>query len=466
MYSILNTKQTMEKKIVILGAGESGTGAALLAKAKGYDVFVSDFGAISIENSEKLTSAQIPFEQGKHTEEEIFSAEMIIKSPGIAPSVPIVKSAIEKGIPVIDELEFAARFTNGKIIAITGTNGKTTTTLLTYHILKESGLSVGLGGNVGKSMAAQLVHNDYDWWVLEVSSFQIDGFIHFRPHVAVLLNITPDHLDRYDKKIQNYIDSKFNLFKNQTVEDCAILFNDNGLIDKELKKRNLKSKVYTLSFDDVPNAGAYADQDGIIIKHQKTSTAFTADLLTIKGKHNQINAMASILSSKITGLKQDQIAESLPKFKNVPHRLEPVGTIHGVEFINDSKATNVDAVYYALDAYTRPIIWIVGGVDKGNDYEKLESVNSNVKAIICLGKDNEKIKSFYKDKFPIIEETQSIQDAVKMGYQLAKDREIVLLSPACASFDLFKNYEDRGNQFRLAVQYLQREVELKKLSNS
>ncbi|PTB97136.1 UDP-N-acetylmuramoyl-L-alanine--D-glutamate ligase [Marivirga lumbricoides] len=455
----------MEKKIVILGAGESGTGAALLAKAKGYDVFVSDFGSISKENQDRLTAAHIRFEEGEHTEKEIFSAETIIKSPGIAPTVAVVRGAMEIGIPVIDELEFASRFTNGKIIAITGTNGKTTTTLLTYHILKDCGLSVGLGGNVGKSMAAQLVNKDYDWWVLEVSSFQIDGFIHLRPHIAVLLNITPDHLDRYDKKIQNYVNSKFSLFQEQTAQDYTILFNDNGLIDKELKQTSLQSKIYMLSFDEVPDAGAYANKDGIIIKHQKISSVFTADLLTIKGKHNQINAMASILSSKITGLKQDQIAESLPKFKNVPHRLEPVGNIHGVEFINDSKATNVDAVYYALDAYTRPVIWIVGGVDKGNDYEKLESVNSNVKAIICLGKDNEKIKAFYKDKFPIIEETQSMQEAVKMGYQLAKDREIVLLSPACASFDLFKNYEDRGNQFRMAVQYLQREVELKKLSN-
>ncbi|MBK6266964.1 UDP-N-acetylmuramoyl-L-alanine--D-glutamate ligase [Marivirga sp. S37H4] len=454
----------MTKQIIILGAGESGTGAALLAKAKGYDVFVSDFGQIKQENIDRLTDAGIRFEQGKHTEDKVLTADIVIKSPGISPAIPLVRLIMEKGIPVIDELEFASQFTKGKIIAITGTNGKTTTTLLTYHLLKESGLSVGLGGNVGKSMAAQLLDTDYDWWVLEVSSFQIDGFIHFKPHIAVLLNITPDHLDRYDKKIQNYIDAKFALFKNQGIEDYAILYNDKGFIDEELQKRNLKSKIYRLSFDDVPALGAYANKDGIIIKHKKDSTAYTSDLLTIKGKHNQINAMASILSSKITGLKSEKISENLPKFKNVPHRLEPVGSIHGVEFINDSKATNVDAVYYALDAYTRPIIWIVGGVDKGNDYEKLEPVNSNVKAIICLGKDNKKIKAFYEGKFPIIEETESMQEAVRMGYHLAKDREIVLLSPACASFDLFKNYEDRGNQFRLAVQLLQREVELKKLS--
>ncbi len=456
----------MENLIVILGAGESGTGAALLAKAKGYDVFVSDLGRISIENIHKLNQAEIVFEEGKHTEEKILNAEFIVKSPGISPKASIVKTAEEKGIPVIDELEFASRYTEGKIIAITGTNGKTTSTLLTYHLLKEAGFSVGLGGNVGKSMAAQLVHRDYDWWVLEVSSFQIDGFIHFKPYIAVLLNITPDHLDRYNYDLSHYVEAKFNLFKNQNIEDYAILYNDNGLIDQELKTRNLKSKIYTITFDHAPALGAYANSDGIIIKHQKTSTTFTADLLTIKGKHNQINAMASILSSKITGIKSDKISESLPRFKNVPHRLEPVGNIHGVEFINDSKATNVDAVYYALDAYTRPIIWIVGGVDKGNDYEKLESVNSNVKAIICLGKDNTKIKEFYKGKFPIIEETQSMQEAVRMGYKLSKDREVVLLSPACASFDLFKNYEDRGDQFRLAVQLLQREVELKKLSQS
>lgn len=455
----------MLNNIIILGAGESGTGAALLAKAKGYDVFVSDFGPISEANIKRLQDAGIDFEQNQHSEEKILSADTIIKSPGIPPSAPVVKTAIEKGIPVIDELEFAFGFTEGKIIAITGTNGKTTATLLTYHLLKESGISVGLGGNVGKSMAAQLVNTDYDWWVLEVSSFQIDGFIHFKPHIAVLLNVTPDHLDRYDKKIQNYIDSKFALFHNQDKEDYAIFYNDHGLIDEELQKRSLNSKQYKLSFDDVPVLGAYANKDGIIIKHDNNSTAYTSDLLTIKGKHNQINAMASILSSKITGLKSDKVSEHLPKFKNVAHRLEPVGNIHGIEFINDSKATNVDAVYYALDAFTRPIIWIVGGVDKGNDYEQLESVNHNVKAIICLGKDNEKIKAFYKDKFPIIEETQSMQEAVEMGYKLSKDREIVLLSPACASFDLFKNYEDRGNQFKLAVQLLQREVELKKLSH-
>jgi UDP-N-acetylmuramoylalanine--D-glutamate ligase len=452
--------------IVILGAGESGTGAALLAKAKGYDVFVSDFGKISQENIQKLNKAEIFFEEGQHTDEKILNADCIIKSPGISFKVPIVNAVVEKGIPVIDELEFASRYTKGNIIAITGTNGKTTTTLLTYHLLKEGGLSVGLGGNVGKSMAAQLVQQDYDWWVLEVSSFQIDGFIHFKPHIAVLLNITPDHLDRYDYKLANYVASKFNLFNNQSVEDYAILYHDGGLIDEELKSRNLKSKIYTINFDDVPHLGAYANKDGIIIKHHKASDTFTSDLLTIKGKHNQINAMASILSSKITGIKSDKISESLPKFKNVPHRLEPVGNIHGVQFINDSKATNVDAVYYALDAYTRPIIWIVGGVDKGNDYEKLEAVNSNVKAIICLGKDNTKIKEFYKGKFPVIEETQSMQEAVHMGYKLSKDREVVLLSPACASFDLFKNYEDRGDQFRLAVQLLEREVELKKLSQS
>ncbi len=456
----------MTKRIIILGAGESGTGAALLAKAKGYDVFVSDFGRISVENIHKLNQAEIVFEEGMHSEGKILKADFIVKSPGISPKVPIVKTAVERGIPVIDELEFAYRFTDGKIIAITGTNGKTTTTLLTYHLLKDAGFSVGLAGNVGKSMAAQLIEQDHDWWVVEVSSFQIDGFIHFNPHIAVLLNITPDHLDRYNYDLSQYVESKFNLFKNQTVEDYALLYHDNGLIDNELEARNLKAKVYTINFDSVPTLGAYANKDGIIIKHQKSSTTFTSDLLTIKGKHNQINAMASILSSKITGIKSDKISESLPKFKNVPHRLEPVGNIHGVEFINDSKATNVDAVYYALDAYTKPIIWIVGGVDKGNDYEKLESVNSNVKAIICLGKDNTKIKEFYRGKFPIIEETQSMQEAVRMGYKLSKDREVVLLSPACASFDLFKNYEDRGDQFRLAVQLLQREVELKKLSQS
>lgn len=456
----------MSKRIIILGAGESGTGAALLAKAKGYDVFVSDFGSIKNENKEKLNQAEIPFEEGKHTEDLILNANKIIKSPGIAPKVAIVQKAIAKNISVIDELEFAFGYTKGKIIAITGTNGKSTTTLLTYHLFQEAGLSVGLGGNIGKSMAGQLVDQDFDWWVLECSSFQIDGFIDFKPHIGVLLNITPDHLDRYDYKLENYVASKFSLFKNQNEDDYAILYTEDDLISQNLSNHQFSSKLLSLKFEDLPYEGAYANPSGIIINLNEQRHTFSQEFLTIKGKHNQTNAMASILTSKIARIKNEKIAESLPKFKSIQHRLESVGNIHGIEFINDSKATNVDAVYYALDAFTRPIIWILGGVDKGNDYSQLDAVSTNVKAIICLGKDNEKIKEHFKSRCAVIEETQSMQEAVEMGYKLSKDREVVLLSPACASFDLFKNYEDRGNQFRLAFQLLEREIELKKLSQS
>lgn len=453
----------MNKRIIILGAGESGTGAALLAKAKGYDVFVSDFGTISDSFKEKLYNAHIQFEEGKHTEEKILNADTIIKSPGINPEVEIIKKAVAKNIKVIDELEFAYPFTKGKIIAITGTNGKSTTTMMTYHLLKEAALSVGLGGNIGKSMAAQLVDQDYDWWVLECSSFQIDGFVDFKPHIAVLLNITPDHLDRYHYKVENYVNAKFSLFKNQSEEDFAILVEGNQLINEALPKYIIDAEILNVGFTN-QSLNAFADSSEIVINIEDKKHHFSQSLLPIKGRHNQINAMASILTAKLTKIKDDQIKESLPKFKSIQHRLESVGNIHGVEFINDSKATNVDAVYYALEAFSRPIIWIVGGVDKGNDYSQLDAVSGNVKAIICLGKDNDKIKKHFKDRCPIIEETQSMQEAVKIGYHLSKDREVVLLSPACASFDLFKNYEDRGNQFRLAFQLLEREIELKKIS--
>lgn len=456
----------MKERIIILGAGESGTGAALLANAKGYDVFVSDFGSISETNKAKLLRANISFEEGKHSEELILNASRIIKSPGIASTVSIVQKAVAINIPVIDELEFAFEFTEGKIIAITGTNGKSTTTMLTYHLFKEAGYSVGLGGNIGKSMAGQLVTQDFDWWVLECSSFQIDGFINFKPHIAILLNITADHLDRYDYKIENYVNSKFSLFKNQDEEDYAIVYKGDELINENIAKYPFSSQLLSLQFEDIPKAGAYANPSGIIVNVKEQKHTFSQDLLTIKGQHNQTNAMASILTAKLAKIKNDKISSSLPKFKSIQHRLESVGNIHGIEFINDSKATNVDAVFYALDAFSCPVIWIMGGVDKGNDYSQLDAVSAKVKAIICVGKDNKKIEEHFKKRVPIIEETQSMEEAVRMGYKLAKDRDVVLLSPACSSFDLFKNYEDRGNQFRLAFQLLEREVELKKLSQS
>ncbi|MFQ3214759.1 MAG: UDP-N-acetylmuramoylalanine--D-glutamate ligase [Marivirga sp.] len=455
----------MEKKIIILGAGESGTGAALLAKAKGYDVFVSDFGTIADQFKIQLERDEIAYEEQRHSEHKILSADLIIKSPGIPDTATIIQAIQAKGIEMIDELAFGARFTTGKIIAITGTNGKTTTTLLTYHLLKEAGLKVGLGGNVGKSMARQLVSNDYDWWVLEISSFQIDYKADLKPCIAVLLNITPDHLDRYDYKLDNYIASKFSLFEHMDSSDNIILYGDDPIIKERLATQHIRANIIKIAVDQFSGLDSYVNE-AIVIKHNNTEEAFELNLLPLKGRHNQINAMASIFSATLAGIKAATIKDSLPNFKNAQHRMELISNIHGVDFINDSKATNVDAVYYALDAFTRPVIWIVGGVDKGNDYELLEAVNHNVKAIICLGKDNEKIKAFYRDKFAIVEETQSMEEAVRISYKLAKDREVVLLSPACASFDLFKNYEDRGNQFRMAVQLLAREVALKSLSAS
>jgi len=452
-----------QKRIIVLGAGESGTGAALLAKAKGHDVFVSDFGAIKEKYTEELSAAEIQFEEQQHTESKILNADLVIKSPGIPETAAIIVRLRGKGTEIIDELEFAYRYTEGKIIAITGTNGKTTTTLLTYHLLNEAGIDVALAGNVGKSMARQLVSKDYNWWVLEVSSFQIDGFKKFKPSVGVLLNITPDHLDRYNNDIEAYAEAKFRLFMNMDDSDKAIINYDDFIIKEKLKRTTINADIVKISMNQSVEADGYVTDEEIVIKHLERKSKFELSLLPVKGKHNQMNAMASIFAATLASLKASNIKESLPNFKNAQHRMEHIAGIHGVDFINDSKATNVDAVYYALEAFSRPVIWIVGGVDKGNDYNKLERVNHNVKAIICLGKDNQKIKDFYKNKFTIIEETQSMDEAVRMGYKLAKDREVVLLSPACASFDLFKNYEDRGNQFRMAVQLLEREVALKSM---
>lgn len=456
----------MEKFIIILGAGESGTGAALLAKAKGYDVFVSDSNTISDQNKAQLISSDILFEEGQHSQERILSSELVIKSPGIPDKAPIVKAIKAKGIEILDELAFAFQFTKGKLIAITGTNGKTTTTLLSYHLLKDAGFNVGLAGNVGKSMARQLVTTDYDWWVLEMSSFQIDYKGTLKPHIGVLLNITPDHLDRYEYKLDNYIASKFSLFEHMDSTDYVIVYGEDPIIKEQLSTIAIQAKIFQIGINESSGLASYVGEEELVIKQNGATEAYDLNLLPVKGRHNQINAMASIISASLAGLKAVTIKDSLPNFKNAQHRMELIANIHGVDFINDSKATNVDAVYYALEAFSRPVIWIVGGVDKGNDYDKLESVNHNVKAIICLGKDNEKIKAYYKGKFAIIEETESMDEAVRMGYEMAKDREVVLLSPACASFDLFKNYEDRGNQFRMAVQLIEREVALKSLSQS
>ena len=442
----------MEKKIAILGAGESGLGAALLAKKHGYAVWVSDAGTISASRKQTLTDNGIAFEEGMHSEEKILSASEIIKSPGIPEKVAIVQKALAKGIPVIDELEFAFRYSKGKVIAITGTNGKTTTTLLTYHLLKKGGLNVGLGGNVGESWAGQLVDGDKDWWVLEVSSFQIDGFKSLKPSVAVLTNITPDHLDRYNYKIENYIASKVSLFKNMDENGAAIYWLDDQLIQSGFEKVNLKADRLPFSLKVPQNKGGYFDGNSISVQAMGKKLTINPKDIILKGTHNMLNTMCSTLAAMLAGVSEEAIREGLKDFQNAAHRMEPVATINGIAFINDSKGTNVDATAYALDSFKSPLIWIAGGVDKGNDYSALYHLtDGKVKMLICLGVDNEKLKKAFSGRVPKIVETQSISEAVALGLQHGNAGDVVLLSPACASFDLFKNYEDRGNQFKAAV---------------
>lgn len=443
------------KKIIILGSGESGTGAALLAKSKGYEVFVSDFGSIRADYKKELEDAGIVFEEGEHTEEVILSAYEVIKSPGISDKVDIIKKIKSARIPIIDELEFASRYTTAKIIAITGTNGKTTTTLLTYHLLKEAGYKVGLAGNVGFSMAKQVIDHQFDYFVLEVSSFQLDGMKAFKADVAILLNITPDHLDRYDYKIQNYIDSKFSILRNMGPDNFFIYFKESEALKRELKNREIIPQALPISLKRAVKQGAYFENDTLNISVDAFNPSDLKILISdisIQGKHNNINAMAAIMAALAVGVPEKSILKSLKSFKNASHRMEPVGEFEEIRFINDSKATNVDSVFYALDAIQQPIIWIAGGTDKGNDYKQIEKlVKSKVKALVCLGKENEKITKFFRKKVAEIRETQSVTEAVELAFNLAAKGDTILLSPACASFDLFKNYEDRGDQFRRAV---------------
>jgi UDP-N-acetylmuramoylalanine--D-glutamate ligase len=445
----------MRKRVSILGAGESGIGAALLAGRQGYAVWLSDAGAISAARKEILEKAAIAFEEGGHSLENILDADEIIKSPGIPPSNPVVKAAIEKGIPVIDELEFAYRFSKGQVIAVTGTNGKTTTAMLTFHLLKKGGFDVGLAGNVGKSWAGQLVERDHDWWVLETSSFQIDGFINFRPVIAMLTNITPDHLDRYDYQLDNYILSKMSLFKNMDNNQAAILNADDVLSRKGLAFRPLSSVNYPVSLHTVQPKGGYYDGLKLELKAKGKSIEIPIDQIILKGKHNILNSMMAGLGAILAGVEEKAIRDGLQDFKNAAHRMEPVETIRGVSFINDSKGTNVDATAYALDSFQQPLIWIAGGVDKGNDYSILAPlVTGRVKILICLGKDNEKLKTAFEGKIDRIKETKDIAQAVGWGLEYGEEGDLVLLSPACASFDLFRNYEDRGEQFKAAVNQL------------
>lgn len=442
-----------KKNIVILGAGESGVGASILAKKQGYNVFVSDFGTIKEKYKNVLINNQISFEEGSHTKSIILKADEVIKSPGIPDTVGIIKEIEANKIPIIDELEFASRFTNAFKICITGSNGKTTTATLIYHILKNAGFNVGLAGNVGNSFALQVAENNYDYFVLEISSFQLDRMYDFKADIAILTNITPDHLDRYNYQIENYILSKFRIIRNLTEKDAFIFCEDDEITNKYIDNYNIKAKKYPFStLKQISDEGAYLNSKQIIFKIKSNKFIMDLETLALQGRHNIYNSMAAGISSRILEIRKDVIKESMSDFQGVEHRLEFVAKVHGIEFINDSKATNVNSAWYALECMTKPVIWIVGGQDKGNDYKSLRQlVKSKVKAIICLGVDNSKIIEEFSDLVPKIIETQSAKDAVENAYYSANSGDVVLLSPTCASFDLFENYEDRGNKFRSAV---------------
>jgi UDP-N-acetylmuramoylalanine--D-glutamate ligase len=442
-------------KIVVIGSGESGTGAAVLAKVKGHEVLVSDFGQIPEKYRVLLSKHKVDFEQGGHSMQAVLQADEIIKSPGVPDTVPVIQAAIENKIPVISEIEFAKRYTNAKMICITGSNGKTTTSLWTYHILKHAGLNVGLGGNVGKSFAMQVAFENYEYYVLELSSFQLDGMFDFKADVAVLLNITPDHLDRYEFKFQNYINSKFRITQNQNADDYFIYCADDPVIQTEMKSRNLKMQLIPFSLNPLEMDPAIFKSHETIHFNLKNKFNMAVQDLALPGAHNAYNSMAAGAIAQVLRIKKETIRERLMDFKNVEHRLEPVISVHGIEFVNDSKATNINSAWYALESMNRPVVWIVGGVDKGNDYaEMLEVVERNVKAIVCLGKDTKKIHAAFSKVVDVIVDTNSMKDAVNSAYYLAKEGEVVLLSPACASFDLFDNYEDRGQQFKAEVRAL------------
>jgi UDP-N-acetylmuramoylalanine--D-glutamate ligase len=442
-------------RLVILGGGESGVGTAILGKKQGYDVFVSDFGKIKDSYKEVLIINDIAWEEETHTEELILNADVVMKSPGIPDKSPIVKQLKSKGISIISEIEFASAFTNAVSIGITGSNGKTTTTMLTYHVLKAAGLNVGLAGNVGKSFAWQVADNNYDFYVIELSSFQLDGIVDFKPHVAIITNISPDHLDRYDYKYQNYIDSKFRITMNQTEEDFLIYDANDEAILEWLKNNTVRAKLIPFSLTDEYSEGAFIKNNKMEVKINQEEFAMETEYISLEGKHNLKNAMAASSVANILKIRKSTIRESMSNFQGVEHRLEKVLKIQNVQYINDSKATNVNSVFYALESMNTPTVWIVGGVDKGNDYHELMSlVREKVKAIICLGIDNKKIIDAFGNVVDIMIEVNSMSEAVKMAQRLSEKGDTVLLSPACASFDLFESYEDRGRQFKQAVKNL------------
>lgn len=442
-------------RLVILGAGESGVGTALLGKKEGYEVFVSDFGSISEKYQQILNDEKIEWEQQEHTESKILNADVVIKSPGIPDKAPIVKKLHEKGIKVISEIEFVYQFAKNTSIAITGSNGKTTTTMLTYHLLKQEGLNVGLAGNIGESYAKQVAIDPEKLFVLELSSFQLDGNINYNPHIAIITNISPDHLDRYEYKYENYIASKFRITMNQTEKDYLIYDADDEAINNWLKNNQTKAQLVPFSLTKKFEEGAYLEDNNIIAMINNEKITVPVAEIAIEGKHNVKNAMAATLVAQMMRVRKQTIRESLSNFQNAEHRLEKVAKINKVQYINDSKATNVNATYFALESMNTPTVWIVGGVDKGNDYDELMTfVNEKVKAIICLGIDNTKIINAFSPIVDIIVEASSMEEAVKLASKASEEGDTVLLSPACASFDLFTSYEDRGTQFKNEVQKL------------
>lgn len=443
------------KRLVILGGGESGIGTAILGKKKGYDVFVSDFGKIKANYKEVLIINGIAWEEETHSEDLILNADVVMKSPGIPDKSPIVKKLKEKGVSVISEIEFAAPFTEAITIGITGSNGKTTTTMLTYHLLKAAGLNVGIAGNIGKSFAWQVADNLYDVYVLELSSFQLDGIINYKPHIAIITNLSPDHLDRYEYKYQNYIDSKFRVTMNQTEKDFLIYDADDEAIAEWFKNNKTKAQLIPFSLTKKLEKGAFIKDNKMEVKINQEEFIMETEYIALEGKHNTKNAMAATSVAKLMQVRNATIRESLSNFQGVEHRLEKVLKIQNVQYINDSKATNVNATFFALDSMNAPTVWIVGGVDKGNDYHELMSlVREKVKAIICLGIENKKIIDAFGNVVDIMIEVTNMKDAVTMAQRLTEKGDAVLLSPACASFDLFESYEDRGRQFKQAVQNL------------
>jgi UDP-N-acetylmuramoylalanine--D-glutamate ligase len=440
------------KKISILGAGESGVGASILAQKKGMDLWLSDYGKIKDKYKDILKAQNIPYEEGKHSLERILGSDEVIKSPGISNNSEIIKKIKEKKIPVISEIEFAGRYTSAYKVCITGSNGKTTTTLLTYHIFKNAGLNVGLAGNMGKSFAYQVATEEFDYYVLELSSFQLDEMYDFKAEIAILLNITPDHLDRYGNELMNYAASKFRITNNQTSGDAFIYNYDDEITKNGVLKRNIPARHYPFSLSAAVREGAYLKDGQLNINVNQKPFTMPAQRLSLLGRHNIYNSMAAAIASRIVDIKKDNIRESLSDFQNIEHRLEFVATIHGVDFINDSKATNVNAVWYALECMNTPVILILGGIDKGNDYTVLNDlIKQKVKGIVCMGKDNRKIISSFVGLVPNITEAATATEAVLKAYKMSKGGDTILLSPACASFDLFENYEDRGNRFKQAV---------------